>query len=244
MMLTDLAAACRKSGLDVVEGDGWRTRGHGDMGSVECIVAHHTATAASASGDYPSLRIVRDGRSDLPGPLSQLGLGRSGTVYVIAAGLSYHAGDVRDDWMGNYHAIGIEAEHPGVGPWPAAQYGAYARLCAALAEHYGVPIPRVLAHKEVCWPAGRKTDPNFDMRTFRAAVRRFKEEDMPLNDADKAWIVQQIDAGHERLLATIVDGKGDSAVTLKTALGRASRVPKKLDAVRRSLLDAVSSLVP
>ena len=43
-------------------------------------------------------------------------------------------------------------------------------LCRALADHYGVPNARVLGHREIAKPAGRKVDPNFDMTAFRAAV--------------------------------------------------------------------------
>jgi hypothetical protein len=170
MMLTDLADAARKSGLPVVEVDGWRKRGHGQLVGVRTIVAHHTATAASAKGDYPSLRVVRDGRSDLAGPLANLGLGRDGTAYVIAAGLAYHAGKVREPDYGNAYSIGIEAEHPGIGVWPNRQYDAYVQLCAALVEHYDLTVGDVLGHKEVCAPVGRKSDPNFPMDLFRAEV--------------------------------------------------------------------------
>lgn len=175
MMLTDLADACRKSGLKVVEVDGWMTRGHGQFVGVTTIVPHHTATSAQAAGDYPSLRIVRDGRPDLPGPLSQLGLGRSGTVYVIAAGVAWHAGATFFPRQDNWHAIGIEAEHPGTGPWPQVQYDAYVRLCLALAEHYGIPLANIQGHKEVAKPAGRKVDPSFDMNTFRVSVSRLRD---------------------------------------------------------------------
>lgn len=177
MMLTDLADACRKSGLKVVEVDGWKGRGHGPMSSVDTIACHHTATSAKAAGNYPSLGIVRDGRSDLPGPLAQLGLGRDGTVYVIAAGVCYHAGATFEKRQDNWHAIGIEAEHDGLSPWPAAQQNAYIRLCAALCEHYGLAADRVLGHKEIATPLGRKVDPNFDMPAFRrdVALRRQTE---------------------------------------------------------------------
>lgn len=171
MLLTDLADACRKSGLTVLEVDGWQTRGHGDFLGVNSLVCHHTATSAKALGDYPSLRIVRDGRSDLPGPLSQLGLGRNGTVYVIAAGVAYHAGATFYPRQDNWHAIGIEAEADGLSSWPEVQLDAYARLCAALAEHYGIPLSNVQGHKEIAKPAGRKIDPNFDMTAFRTRVR-------------------------------------------------------------------------
>lgn len=169
-MLTDLADACRKSGLTVVEVDGWRTRGHGQFAGVNSIVCHHTATSARAAGDYPSLRIVRDGRSDLPGPLSQLGLGRSGTVYVIAAGVAWHAGATFYPRQDNWHSIGIEAEHDGLSPWSPVQLAAYVRLVAALREHYEVPLSNVQGHKEVAKPLGRKPDPTFDMTDFRRRV--------------------------------------------------------------------------
>lgn len=171
MILPDLADACRKSGLPVKEIQGWRTRGHGSFSSVNSIVCHHTATPSTAPGDYPSLGIVRDGRSDLEGPLAQLGLGRDGTVYVIAAGVAWHAGATFLQRQDNWHAIGIEAEHPGVGPWTPEQYAAYVRLVDALSEHYEVPLSNVQGHKEVAKPLGRKVDPNFDMTAFRQAIQ-------------------------------------------------------------------------
>ena len=186
-MLTDLAEACRKSGLKVVEVDGWRTRGHGPMTDVQTIACHHTATSRAASGDYPSLGIVRDGRSDLPGPLAQLGLGRSGTVYVIAAGVAYHAGETWSSSQNNWNAIGIEAEADGVSSWDPAQVDAYARLCHALIEHYGLSVARVQGHKEIAKPAGRKIDPNFDMAAFRGRVSIVsnQEDYMATSDAEK-----------------------------------------------------------
>lgn len=178
MLLHDLADACRKSGLPVVEVDGWRTRGHGELFAVNSVICHHTATSKAAAGNYPSLAIVRDGRSDLPGPLSQLGLGRDGTVYVIAAGVAYHAGLTFFPRQDNWHAIGIEAEHDGVSAWPPVQHSAYVRLVAALAEHYGVPLSNVQGHKEIAKPLGRKIDPNFDMTDFRARVKRVGRSDV------------------------------------------------------------------
>ena len=89
-MLTDLADVLRGAGLTVVERPGWRTRGHGQMSGVRCVVLHHTA--GPATGEAPSLGVVENGRPDLPGPLAQLVLGRSGTWYVVAAGLCHHTG--------------------------------------------------------------------------------------------------------------------------------------------------------
>ena len=175
--LTDLAAACRKSGLKVVEQPGWKQRGHGPMSAVKTIVCHHTA--GPATGNAPSLNVVQSGHSNLRGPLSQLLLARDGTVYVVAAGLSYHAGTVRKSEYGNAYAIGIEAEATGTTSWPEVQMDAYARLCAALMDHYKVPIGNVLGHKEVCSPPGRKIDPNFDMAAFRGRVQNARRKRTP-----------------------------------------------------------------
>ena len=173
MYLTDLADVLRKAGLKVVEVDGWKTRGHGPMKRVTGIVWHHTATPASYPGDYPSLRVVRDGHSKLPGPLCNLGLGRNGTYYVVAAGFGYHAGAVKPqyiDLVDNDTAIGIEAENAGItGVWPQAQYDAYVKGTAALARHYGVPTARVLGHKEIS-TAGKIDPKGIDMAVARAAV--------------------------------------------------------------------------
>lgn len=176
--LTDLADAVRRSGLPVVEVAGWRSRGHGPMTSVKGTVCHWTATPDTTrpGEDYPSLTIVRDGRAGLPGPLCNLGLGRGGTVYVVAAGLAYHAG--AGYWpgigsTGNANLIGIEAEEGGDGSWTVAMLDAYPRLCAALTVHYGYPLDRNIGHHE--WAPGRKPDISRwpgDMPAFRATVHQ------------------------------------------------------------------------
>ena len=156
-----LVDAARSTGYPVVEVPGWQTRGHGGMRVVEGVVGHHTATADSAPGDYPSLDIVTHGRADLAGPLCNLGLGRSGTVYVVAAGCAYHAGASR--WLGfldvNDEFLGIEAESAGAGGWTPAQLDAYPKLVAALLRYMSRGVERYAGHKDVCIPVGRKIDP-------------------------------------------------------------------------------------
>ncbi|WP_326565064.1 peptidoglycan recognition family protein [Amycolatopsis rhabdoformis] len=168
MMLTSLATIARSAGLNVVEQPGWATRGHGQMSGVKAVVCHHTA--GPATGNAPSLGVVQNGRSDLPGPLAHYVLGRDGTVYVVAAGLCYHAGAVLNNAWSNNYAIGIEAEATGTAAWPDVQMDAYARLCRALCTTFSLPLSAVLGHKEVCAPKGRKVDPNFDMGAFRARL--------------------------------------------------------------------------
>ncbi len=170
--LTWLPEVLTAAGLKVAVQPGWETRGIADMGVVRGVMCHHTAGAAT--GNMPSLGIVTKGRPDLRGPLSQLGLGRDGTYYVIAAGKAQHAG--RGTWQGvtagNTSFIGIEAENLGTAkePWPEVQMDAYRRGVAAMLRKIGAGAEMCCGHKEYALPPGRKSDPSFDMVAFRAGV--------------------------------------------------------------------------
>lgn len=98
--LTWLPDVLRAAGLEVLEYPGWKTRGHGDMGAVQGVLCHHTCGPLHGHGEFgddlPDVGVLVDGRSDLSGPLCNLGLGRSGKFYMIAAGRGYHAG--RGNW--------------------------------------------------------------------------------------------------------------------------------------------------
>src|SRR5690606_11664261 len=108
------------------------------------VVCHHTATS-SAWQDGHVAALLRDGRRDLAGPLSQLGLERDGTFVVIAAGRANHNG--YGTW-GN-DSIGIEAYNSGLGePWPAVQLDAYQRGVAAILAHLGLDVSCCKAHRE------------------------------------------------------------------------------------------------
>jgi len=170
--LTWLPDVLKAAGLKVQVQPGWETRGIGDMGKVRGIMCHHTAGAAT--GNMPTLNLLITGRPDLRGPLSQLGLGRDGTYYVIAAGKAQHAG--KGKWQGvttgNTSFIGIEAENRGIpaDPWPAVQMDAYSRGVAAMLDKIGAGAIMCCGHKEYALPLGRKSDPSFDMVDFRAKV--------------------------------------------------------------------------
>ena len=162
-----------KAGLKVALTDAWEMRGHGDVGTIRGVLCHHTA--GPRTGNMPSLNTLVKGRPGLEGPLCQLGLGRDGTFYVVAAGLAYHAGP--GSWQGvtsgNTSFIGIEAENTGIDndkPWPEVQMDAYRRGVAALLGHLGLPATACAGHKEFALPHGRKIDPTFDMSVFRAGV--------------------------------------------------------------------------
>jgi peptidoglycan hydrolase-like protein with peptidoglycan-binding domain len=171
--LTWLPDVLLKAGLKVARVDGWELRGLGDMGEVFGVICHHTAGPNNLN--MPSLNTIINGRPDLRGPLAQLGLGRDGTFYVIAAGRCQHAGQGiwNGETAGNSHFIGIEAENTGLGndtPWPDVQVQAYRHGVAAILRHINRGAEWCAGHKEWALPHGRKDDPTFEMVAFRTAV--------------------------------------------------------------------------
>lgn len=235
--LTEMADVLRRAGLTVYEVNGWETRGYrrevwngtysAELLGVNAIITHHTATPQSVTGDYPTLRTVTEGRSDVAGPLSQLGLGRSGGWYVIAAGYANHTGVTNEPWQSNSFAIGIEAEAAGTGDprdWPPVQMESYVKGVAALAAHYGVPVERVLGHKEIAAPRGRKTDPSFDMGAFRSRVRSVNLEDhggflMALNDTQQDEMLAKVREIHS-ILTRDIDDINTDGLRIDSALER------------------------
>lgn len=183
--LTDIADQLRKRGLTVVEVPGWRTRGYAGYGfyGLAGVLHHHTATgrAAYASSNAPTLNLLVNGRSDLPGPLCNLAFGRDGTVYVVAAGWANHAGrgaapgfpqDQGNGWL-----IGIEAESSGVQPWDWTpdQLRVWPYLGAALEAAYLVARPAdlrlQLGHRE--YSSEGKIDPaGMNLDAFRASINK------------------------------------------------------------------------
>ena len=183
MLPTNLPRLLRAEGLTVVEHEGWRTRGRPGSFAPVGVLCHHTATRATSSDDAVC-RLLIGGRSDLPGPLCQIGLARDGTVHLIAAGRANHAGSAKASGTvaagdGNTLYIGIEAFNDGVGEaWPAVQYDAYVTLAAALTKHVtGNSVQTVRGHKETSVTG--KVDPLFDMDAFRVRVAAALEPAKP-----------------------------------------------------------------
>ena len=147
--------------------------GHGEMGEVEGVVLHHTGSSDSIPGDYPTLRVVTEGRPGLDGPLCNFGIGRSGTIYLISEGVGWHAGvgEFRGITKGNSRFLGIEAESGGAGVWSEELLDSYARLTAAILHYIGKDASWAIRHAEWALPKGRKNDTaGIDMAKFRAKV--------------------------------------------------------------------------
>lgn len=169
----DLLRRLRKYAVPVIEIDGWQTRGktfYGDQGSVN----HHTA--GPRAGVIPSLSILINGRSDLPGPLCNVGLGRDGVARLIAAGRANHAGI--GSWhghTGNSHHHGLEWEHCGTTAEPISEalIDVAARIHAAFADG-NYAASEVCQHYE--WAPQRKVDfvkPLLDPDKFRQRVATY-----------------------------------------------------------------------
>ncbi|WP_315913568.1 LysM peptidoglycan-binding domain-containing protein [Arthrobacter sp. lap29] len=150
--LNNLADVLRARGLKVVEVSGWKPRGYKGNKLVDFrgVLWHHTATPGArnpANGNMPTLNVLANGHENLAGPLSQLGLGRDGTVYVVAGGLANHAGTGSAPGIpvnaGNWHMLGVEMESSGTAPWDwtAAQLAAAPKLGAALEMAYMASLP-------------------------------------------------------------------------------------------------------
>lgn len=176
---TDLLPALKDWGLNVIEVNGWRTHGSSSFnpgGSVN----HHTA--GSTSNSIPSLNILRNGRSDLPGPLCNVAQSRSSNfngaakyddVYLIAAGRANHAGS--GGWRGltgNSSVFGLEIEHCGYlereGFSERRAHTAH-RIHRAFIDAGGFKAEMICQHKE--WAPSRKIDfVGANGSAFRSAV--------------------------------------------------------------------------
>lgn len=165
--------AFKNFGISYTIEPGAYERGHGDLNGVKFIVIHHTA-GGNDSGD---IRIVRDGRSDLPGPLSQIVLKRSGQPHIIAVGVSWQAyGTINFKGVpagsGNYWSLGIEGVSNGYNDWTAEQRREYPRIVAALLKDMGLPSDAWIFHRD--YQPGEKIDPaGFTKEWFASEVNKY-----------------------------------------------------------------------
>lgn len=175
---------------------GWETRGrnyvgHGAWGPVIGCIVHHTGDDAPDDAD---LRIVRDGRSDLSGPLAQFGGRDDGSIDVIASGRANHAGTgdpavyaaVKAQSYGDYpppthyhqgstggtdgntYFYGVETYYSGSHAPAPVQYRAVVLLYAAICDAHGWTAKAVIGHKE--WSDWKSDPGQVDMRQMRDDV--------------------------------------------------------------------------
>lgn len=166
-----LADALRGAGLTVIEHAGWQSRGRPGTWTPRFGIVHATAAPASQS-DATQIRIVRDGREGLVGPIANACVARNGVWHVLAAGrcnTTIPGTSGPYSGLGNTYALGTEACNDNRDePWPAVQYDAYVRGWAAIARKMGWDKDRLRGHRE--HTPSHKTDPTFNMASFRTHV--------------------------------------------------------------------------
>lgn len=211
-----IATRLRAVGLNVRETTGWKTRGRdfaGVSGPFNPIggVNHHTAGHPSATSPVPSLGIVINGRSDLPGPLCNVLLGFDGVFYVVASGVCNHAGlpdggSIRG-MTGNSTAYGMEIEHDGLHALEAKRVALAAKAWAAIFRGKGIKASQLVQHWE--WAPSRKIDLATNMHPgknptadgFRSMVAA---EIKKQNEVDR-WVVSFKNRKGERVETTTGD---------------------------------------
>lgn len=157
------------AGLRLSTEPGWEKRGSVNF-APKCVVAHHTGVIPDVT------RLLRDGHSNLSGPLCNIELRRSGECRVIAAGRANHAGIGGFRGLaGNSMALGIEASSDGKS-WTDEQRRVYPILCAALAKGIGVGPEWIIRHKD--WAPTRKWDAGSWTTEHLKAGQIKEEEDM------------------------------------------------------------------
>lgn len=256
-MMTDLAQALRAytaydgSKLTVVETAGWASRGYAGQGlaGVAGHMYHHTATAESAFSysDAPTLNMLIGGRSDLPGPLCNIALGRSGTVYVVAAGVANHAGTGSAGGLyrnvGNFWLIGNEMESSGVrDDWTEAQRRVMPHVAAALEAWYGDQDFIQIGHRE--YSDMGKIDPSYvDMDEQRKNINNLLYSAQPSVEAseEKDWLTmatkEDVKAAVREVLNEPIKRQGgesgSTSIIAETAwrTARDNRLEKRLNVI-------------
>lgn len=207
MSAEDTLRALRKWKVPYRETTGWRTHNRNNVGSfadINGFVIHHTGDDAPDSLDE---RVIREGRSDLPGPLAQFGGDDKGTILLIGCGRANHAGGgdpavleaVRKEKYrtrppaprfhtgspgaadGNSHFYGVETFYSGRKPPTKATYKSLVLLAAAICDHHGWSSKSVIGHRE--WSDWKPDPGNVDMVKFRRdvaeALKAGPEEEPP-----------------------------------------------------------------
>lgn len=140
---------------------------------IDTIIIHHTAP-------FASLTRVGYFFQDINSRVSaHYTVGKEGLIIqsVDDKNRAWHAGP--SSWLGKYNvndfSIGIEILNDGDGkdPFTPLQYNALVKLVSFLMKKHNIPLERVVGHRDIGFPLGRKVDPadNFDWKMFKTKIR-------------------------------------------------------------------------
>lgn len=257
MRLPDLAVILRTEGVDVREVGAWRTHVRPGIFAPVGVIVHHTAD--KGRGDS-GLNVLRHGRDDLNGPLCNLSPREDGTVVLLSAGRTNHAGagsqavldrvraDLAPTWtgadgpVGNGLFYGIEVDNDGLGQdYPVRQIAATVACCAAICRAHGWSASRVILHAE--WTK-RKADwsamPGSELRALVAARLRETTPDNPVIPATEVPLMLTVWApGRPYCLLTggrlfALEDNEQGAAYEATGIRRATLTPEQWDDLDRA----------
>jgi hypothetical protein len=180
-------AALKAEGLPITAHAGWAERNRpGPWDPTAGVVIHHTGPWSTVAG---MLRLLTEGRSDLPGPLCHAAGRPGGIVDLVGWHDTNHAGlndpavlgamrkgdrppaprSGRDSEDGNAATFGIELIHKGSGPWPPEQVECAVKYAAAVCRLQGWNANHVVYHKGL---TTRKVDPGGEFPTIASFRKR------------------------------------------------------------------------
>lgn len=134
------------------------------------IVLHY------AYGPDSSIRVMRDGRSGLPGPLAHWAVLSDGRIEFIADEnkKASHVGRA-DRGLNNSNTIGIETTG-GTAFADELQVENLVRLVIDVADRWSIPTEMIVSHAEVALPVGRRTDMEQQAPAVRMMVDAVRKE--------------------------------------------------------------------
>jgi hypothetical protein len=197
MTASQIQAQLKKWGINFEGYKNWETHnreGHGAWGPVNGFVIHHTGSDGSDQRDY-----LYNGDSNLPGPLCQFHIDKTGKVWLIGNGRCNHAGGgdpnvfnhvVAEDYTGilkphyhegssgamdgNVHFYGVEIGYSGTHEMAPAQYATLLKLCAAVADFHNWTERSFIAHGEWSdwkWDPGISNGTMMNMVSVRGDIK-------------------------------------------------------------------------
>lgn len=144
---------------------------------ISAIILHHTGSASDAKSigkffQNPDAKVSAHYTVDRTGYIVQS---------VDDSLKSWHAGKSQFNGVAdvNNFSIGIEICNLGDNkdPYPEAQYDAVIKLVSYLSDKYDIPVSNITRHRDICIPAGRKTDTsdNFSVKKVLDGVKSVLE---------------------------------------------------------------------
>jgi hypothetical protein len=192
MTALDIKVQLKKWGIPFKEYKDWKEHNRNTgrkWGPVNGLMVHHTGSDSSDQRE-----LLYAGRSDLPGPLAQMGLDQDGVIHLIGWGRANHAGLGDPDVLnaviaesyatnppacnqasvdGNARFYGVEICYTGSHDMTDEQRATLELLGAAICDYHSWTSKSIIGHGEWQpgkWDPGYKTGKMMTMSTLRNAV--------------------------------------------------------------------------